>query len=93
MRPNGIVKPWSLTLLVLAMVLGLAAALGACGAGAPTTTLAPTTTTLPGTGDWPAYHHDMARSGISDYQQPLGQVTQAWSLLTWAATSTHSRWW
>lgn len=46
-----------------------------------TTTLAPTTTTTlpPGTGDWPAYHHDAARSGISDYQEPLGVVRKAWT--------------
>ncbi len=74
----------TVTVLVLALV-ALSISLGACGGTEASTTLAPTTlapttTTLAaGTGDWPAYHHDLARSGISDDQEPLGQVLQAWT--------------
>jgi outer membrane protein assembly factor BamB len=30
-------------------------------------------------GDWPAYHHDAARTGLSSDQGVLGTVTQAWA--------------
>ena len=29
-------------------------------------------------GDWPAYHHDAARSGVADDQGPIGQVHKVW---------------
>ena len=29
--------------------------------------------------DWPTYHHDAARSGVSSDQEALGSVTQAWT--------------
>ena len=53
---------------------------------APSTTSVPSTstsagspTTLPATvGDWPAYHHDAWRSGVSSDQLPLGNVQQTW---------------
>ena len=30
-------------------------------------------------GDWPVYHHDVARTGLSSDQGTLGTVTQAWA--------------
>jgi len=75
--------------LLVAASIGILLALAACGSTevpttsafttlAPTTTLEPTTTTVPRVDEWPAYHHDMARSGLSDDQKPLGEVKQAW---------------
>lgn len=80
----------TLAALGLSLALGACGEAPATTTLAPTTTSAPTTTTTlapttttttlpPGTGDWPAYHHDMARSGISDYQEPLGVVQEAWT--------------
>jgi outer membrane protein assembly factor BamB len=46
---------------------------------ASTPTSASSSTTLQGgTGDWPTYHHDAGRSGVSSDQLPLGTVKQAW---------------
>ena len=40
----------------------------------------PSTTTPSGSaGDWSAYYHDAARSGVSSDQLPLGKVRQAWA--------------
>lgn len=44
----------------------------------PATSVPPTTSPSAATGDWPTYHHDAARSGVSSDQLPLGQVRQAW---------------
>src|SRR5207237_8272768 len=64
-------------------------ALSACSSGRSKTATTPsttasesTTTSASGTvtaGSWPTYHHDGARSGVADDQQPLGQVRKAWS--------------
>jgi outer membrane protein assembly factor BamB len=43
-----------------------------------TTTRSPHPTQAIPAGDWPAYHHDAARSGISTDQGPLGKVRRAW---------------
>ena len=51
----------------------------------PAATLPSTVTSAPSTtspsaaaGDWPTYHHDATRSGVSSDQLALGQVRQAW---------------
>jgi outer membrane protein assembly factor BamB len=85
-------KPKGTLLTVAATMLALAAlATVSCGGGAVDTSLSttsslPTSTTLaPGVGDWPTYHHDMARSGVaSDDGVPpgagsVGQVKKDWT--------------
>ena len=50
------------------------------GPSSSSTSPSSTTSTSPGAdGDWSAYHHDAARSGMSSDQQPLGSVAQAWT--------------
>ena len=56
----------------------------ACGAGAssPGSSTAPVSTTVTAPSadaDWPTYHHDAARSGVSSDQQTLGSVKAAWT--------------
>jgi outer membrane protein assembly factor BamB len=61
----------------------------ACSSGKPTATPSsslpstasstPTKTGAPIVGDWPVYHHDNGRSGVSSDQTPLGHVRQAWT--------------
>ena len=56
----------------------------ACGAGAssPGSSTAPVSTTVTAPSadaDWPTYHHDAARSGVSSDQQALGSVKAAWT--------------
>jgi outer membrane protein assembly factor BamB len=63
-------------------LIGLALASAACGTGGGTTTAPSATTFSPAVtpaGDWPAYHHDPARSGVSSDQLALGKVQQAWT--------------
>src|SRR5438094_8257614 len=33
----------------------------------------------PGAGDWPVYHHDNARSGVSSDQSPLVHFRHSWT--------------
>ena len=70
-------------LAVFAVGLASLCAVGLSGCGGTTTSSVggTTTTTAPGTvaGDWPAYHHDGARSGVSPDQSPLGNVQRAWT--------------
>jgi outer membrane protein assembly factor BamB len=40
--------------------------------------VSPSTTPSASAGDWPTYHHDAARTGVSSDQLPLGTVRQAW---------------
>src|SRR5438874_11541790 len=55
----------------------------ACSSGTPTAN--PTagstssTTGAPITGNWPVYHHDSSRSGVSSDQRALGNVRQSWT--------------
>jgi outer membrane protein assembly factor BamB len=62
---------------------GPTSASGATSTSAATSTSGPTSI-QPGGGqqagaDWPTYHHDAARSGMSSDQEPLGDVRQAWT--------------
>src|SRR6266545_1342768 len=46
----------------------------------PTSSASPSATeSAASAGDWPAYHHDAARSGASSDQAKLGKVHKAWS--------------
>jgi len=66
--------------------LGVGLALVACSSSpqAPaqssqTSTPSPRSTPSSSGGDWPVYHHDLARSGVSSDQTALGNVRHAWT--------------
>jgi outer membrane protein assembly factor BamB len=65
--------------------VALAVLLAACSSSSkppsPTTTATTTTsasTTASPPGEWTTYHHDAARSGVSNDQAPIGQVHKLW---------------
>lgn len=81
---------WSAFALMLPLLAMASCASGAPGSSTTLTTVASsssapassgTASSTTGVGavtDWPAYHHDAGRSGVSSDQQPVGQVKQAW---------------
>jgi outer membrane protein assembly factor BamB len=83
----------ALKIVARALLAGALLALGflmvSCGGSAPGVTSSAVTTpsttestagsgTGSASGDWPCYHHDAARTGVSSDQDALGQVQQAW---------------
>ena len=74
-RSRGSRRLWGEVCLV-----SLALVMGACGtSGAVSTSVQPSTTLSAAAGDWPVYHHDAARSGVSSDQLALGEVQEAWT--------------
>lgn len=75
----SVVLPVVLSITLLVLVTLWAAA---CGGSTTSTEPGGSGTSLiqPSQGaDWPTYHHDVSRSGVSADQDPLGTVQQAWS--------------
>ena len=79
---------WSALALVLPLLAMASCASGVSGSRATSSAggsssstgagIASSTTVLGTASDWPTYHHDAGRSGVSSDQQPVGQVKQAW---------------
>jgi outer membrane protein assembly factor BamB len=69
-----------------AFVLGMGLVLVACSSGKPASTASGTSSvtasssaSTPVAGDWPVYHHDGARTGVSSDQAPLRNFRRAWT--------------
>ncbi len=72
----------STTLTVSSSTTTTSTAGGATSTSSVNTTSASVSTTVTspsGSADWPTYHHDVARSGVSSDQQALGSVKAAWT--------------
>ena len=72
---------------ITATTIGPSTTVATTGPGSSTTTASgpSTSSTQPGGAgdrDWLTYHHDLARSGVSADQEPLGDVRQLWTSAT-----------